>query len=171
MSCSGVRARHALDDDELVHLRRIRDEHLHHEAVDLRLGQRVRALGLDGVLRRHDEERLRDAVRLAADRDLALLHDLEERALHLRRRAVDLVSEEQVREHRAERGLEVAALLVVDARADEVRGDQVRRELDALEVAGDRLRDRLHGERLREARHAFHENVPAREEGDDEALE
>jgi hypothetical protein len=32
----GQRAGHPLDDDELVHFARIRDEDLHHEAVDLR---------------------------------------------------------------------------------------------------------------------------------------
>ena len=84
------------DDDELLLLARIADQHLHHEAVDLRLGQRVGALGLDRVLRRHDEERLRHAVRLAGDRHLVLLHHLEQRALHLGRRAVDLVGEQQV---------------------------------------------------------------------------
>ena len=40
-------------------MRRVVDEHLEHEAVDLRLGQRVRALGLDRVLRREHEERAR----------------------------------------------------------------------------------------------------------------
>src|SRR6266550_2687275 len=51
--------------------------------------------------------------------------------------------EEEVREHGAERCLEVAEALVVDARTDEVGRHQVGRELDALEVAGDRLGDRL----------------------------
>ena len=31
-------------------------------------------------------------------------------------------------------GVELAGLLVVDARADEVRGHEIRRELDALEL-------------------------------------
>ena len=86
---------------------RIPDDDLQHEAVDLRLGKRVRALGLDRVLRRHHEERLRDQVRLVPDRDLTLLHDLEERGLHLGRRAVDLVGEEEVAEDGAELGLEL----------------------------------------------------------------
>jgi hypothetical protein len=41
------------------------------------------------------------------DRDLALLHDLEERGLDLGRCAVDLVGEEEVREDGA--GLDVEA--------------------------------------------------------------
>src|ERR1041384_6248302 len=40
-------------------------------------------------------------MRLALDRHLRLLHYLEERRLRLRRRAVDLVGEQQVDEHRA----------------------------------------------------------------------
>ena len=59
-------------------------------------------------------------MRLAADRDLSLLHRLEQRALHLRRCAIDLVGEDEVREHRVERDLELPMLLVEDARADDV---------------------------------------------------
>ena len=135
-------ARHPLDDDELLGLARVADEHLHHESVDLGLRQRVGALGLDRVLRREDEERVGDLVGLAADRHLALLHDLEERALDLGGRPVDLVGEQQVREDGAERRPELAGLLVVDARADEVGRDEVGRELDALELAADRVGER-----------------------------
>ena len=98
----------------------IADQHLEHEAVDLRLGQRIGALGLDRVLGRQHQERVRHLEGLAADRDLALLHHFEQRALHLGRRAVDLVGQQQVGEDRAERGVELAGLLVVDPRADQV---------------------------------------------------
>ena len=145
-------AGHPLDDDELFFLARIADQHLHHEPVDLRFGQRVGAFGLDRVLRRHHQERRGHAVRLAGDRDLVLLHHLEQRALHLRRRAVDLVGEQQVGEHRPERRVELAGLLVVDARADEVRRHEIGRELDALERAADGARERLDRQRLGEAR-------------------
>ncbi len=110
----------ALDDRHLVALRRVVDDELEHEAVDLRLGQRVRALGLDRVLRREHEERRRHRVRVVADRDLVLLHDLEQRRLHLGGRAVDLVGEQEVAEHRAELGVEPAGVRAVDPRADEV---------------------------------------------------
>ena len=53
-----VRRRHALDDHELLRRARIVDQHLEHEAVDLRLRQRVGAFRLDRVLRRHHEERV-----------------------------------------------------------------------------------------------------------------
>src|SRR5207253_5170344 len=105
------------------------------------------------------------------DGDLALLHDFEQRALHFRRRTVDLIRQEKVGEHRAERCLKVAGALVVDPCADEVGGDEVGRELDALEVSGDRLRDRLYREGLGETGYPFDEEVAAREETDHEALD
>ena len=57
-----------------------------HEAVALGLGQGVRALHLERVLRRDDGERARQHVRRAVDRDLPLLHRLEQRRLGLRAR-------------------------------------------------------------------------------------
>ena len=100
-------------------------------------------------------------MRLPSDRDLPLLHRLEQRALHLRGRPVDLVGQDEVREDRPERDLELAELLVEDPRPDDVRGDEVGRELDALELSADRLRERLHRHRLREPGNALDEEVPA----------
>ena len=57
------------------------------EAVELRLGQRMRAVVLDGILRRHHQERLRQAMHDAVDADRALGHRLEQRRLGLRRLA------------------------------------------------------------------------------------
>jgi hypothetical protein len=108
---------------------------------------------------------------LQADRHLPLLHDLQQGALHLGRRPVDLVGEQQVGEHRAERGVEIPRLLVVDARADQVGGHQVWGELDALELAADGLRQRLDRHRLRQPRHALHQDVPPRQQRDDQPLQ
>ena len=110
-------------------------------------------------------------MRLAADGDLALLHRLEQRALHLGGRTVDLVGQDEVGEHRPERDLELALLLVEDPRADDVGGHQVGGELDALELAADRLGERLHRHRLGEPGHALDEEVAAGQQGDDHALE
>jgi hypothetical protein len=84
-----------------VGLLRIADAELEHEAVDLRLRQRIGALLLDRVLRGEHEERPRQRERLAAQRDLMLLHRLEQRRLDLGRRAVDLVGQHDVGEDRA----------------------------------------------------------------------
>ena len=161
----------ALDDGELLVVLRIADEHLQQEAVDLRLGQRIRALGLDRVLRGHHEERRGNRVRLMSDRHLPLLHHLEQRRLHLRGRAVDLVREQEVAEHGAELRVERALLRAVDPRADEIRRDEVRRELDAGERAAEDARSGLDRQRLREAGHSLDEEVALREEAHEHALE
>ena len=147
------------------------DQHLQHEPVDLRLGQWIGALGLDRVLRGHHEEGVRHRVGLPPDGHLSLLHDLEQRALHLRRRAVDLVGEQEVREHRPERRRELARALVVDAGADEVGGHEVGRELDALELPADGIGERLDRQRLGETGHALDEHVAAGEERDGQPFE
>jgi hypothetical protein len=56
----------------------------------------------------------------ALDRDLLLLHRLEQGGLGLRRRPVDLVGEQHVGEHRAGAEGEVALALVVEERAGDV---------------------------------------------------
>ena len=59
----GRRHAHAARDLGLLDVRRLLDDDLHQEAVALRLGQRVDALGLDRVLRREHEERVRQRLR------------------------------------------------------------------------------------------------------------
>ena len=110
-------------------------------------------------------------IGLVADGDLTLLHRLEQRALHLGRRAVDLVGEHEVREDGAELRGELALLLVVDDRADDVGGQEVRRELDAGELGADRVAERAHRQRLGEAGHALEQHVAAGEQTDEDALD
>ena len=131
------------------------DEDLQHEPVDLGFRQRVRPLRLDRVLRRHHEEGIGDGVGRMRDRDLVLLHDFEQGALHLRRRAVDLVGEQEVAEHRAELGVEASLPRAVDACPDQVRGHEIRRELHACERAPEHPGGRLDGEGLGESGDTF----------------
>ena len=70
---------------------RIVDANVKHEAIDLGFGERIRTLLLDWVLSRHDHERLVELVAGIPDGDLELLHRLQQCALHLGRRPVDLV--------------------------------------------------------------------------------
>jgi hypothetical protein len=147
------------------------DEDLEHEAVDLRLGQRVGALRLDRVLGRHHEERVGHRVRRVAERHLALLHHLEQRRLHLRGGAVDLVRQQEVAEDRPELGVERRAVRAVDARADQVGGDEVGGELDALEGTAEDVGGRLHRQRLGETGHALDQQMPAGQEADEHTLE
>ena len=119
----------------LIGERRIAEREAHRETVELGLGQRVGALVLDRVLRRHHHERALERVRGAVDRDLALLHALEQRRLRLRRGAVHFVDEEQVREHRPRLELEAVRALVEHVDAGDVGREQVGRELEPRERA------------------------------------
>ena len=130
---------------------RIPDLEPHREPVELRLGQRIRALVFDRVLRRHDHERPPELVALAVDRDLLLLHALEERRLRLWGRAVDLVDEQEVGEDRSGPELELVRALVEDVHAGHVRRQQVRCELQPREGHVERARQRLRQHRLADA--------------------
>ena len=155
-------------DLDLLIFREVVHDDVEHEPVELRLGQRIRALELDRVLRREDEERLLELVRLALHRHAMLLHRLEQRRLRLRRRAVDLVGEHDVREDRPGREHHVPAarlrIVLDDVGARDVARHQVRRELDARELEVEHLRDRVDQQRLRQARHADDQAVAAGEQ-------
>ena len=138
---------------------RIAEREPDHEAVDLRLGQRIRALVLDRVLGREDQERPRQLVRHRVDGDVALLHALEQARLRLRRRAVDLVDEHDVGEDRTRPELEARLTLVVDLGADDVGRQEVGRALHARELAVDRPRQRAGQRRLADARVVLDEDV------------
>ena len=167
----GHAGQRALDHRQLVLGLGVADDDLEHEPVDLSLGQRVGALRLNRVLGRHHEERARRRERLLADRDLALLHDFEQGGLHLRRRAVDLVGEQEVAEDGPELDVEVTVLRPVDPGADEVARHQVRGELDPVERPAQHLGGRLDRQRLRETRDAFDEQVAVRQEADEDSFE
>ena len=110
-------------------------------------------------------------MRRVLDRHLPLRHRLEQRGLRLRRSAVDLVAEEQVREDRPRPELEVAGALVVDRRAGDVGGHQVGRELDPLEAHVAHLRERARDQRLREARVVLEQHVAVGEKREQAGLE
>ena len=144
------------------------DDDVEHEAIELGFGQRIGAFELDRVLRREDEERLVERVGAALDRDAVLLHRLEQRRLGFRRRAVDFVREHDVREDRPRGEHHLAAsgrrVFLNDVRAGDVRRHQVGRELDAVELQVQHLRQRRDEQRLRQARHADDEAVAADEQ-------
>src|SRR5437899_1960500 len=73
---TGEIARGRFDDGLLFVLGRIRHPQLEHEAVELRLGQRIGALLLDRILGGEHEKRRRQLMRLARRRHLMLLHRL-----------------------------------------------------------------------------------------------
>jgi hypothetical protein len=137
--------------------------------------KRIRPFLLDRVLRREHEERLGESIRLSGRRHRMLLHRLQQRGLRLRRRAVDLVGEDDVREDRSVHELEDAApgrvILLEQLRPRDVRRHQVRRELHARERQLERLRDRLHEQCLREPWNADEQRVSAGEQRRDEVVD
>src|SRR5204862_4851343 len=72
---------------------------------------------------------------------------------------------------RAELGVERAFAGPVDARADEVRRDEVGRELDAGERPAEHAGGRLDRQRLGEARHSLDQQVALCEQAYEDALE
>jgi hypothetical protein len=144
---------------------------LNGEAIELRLGQRVRPLHLDRVLRRQHEERRRQRVGLLADGHRLLLHRLEQRGLRLRRRAVDLVGEHDVREDRPALELEAARQLarlaastirLVPSTSAGIRsGVNWMRENDSSSASASVPNE----QRLAQAGHAFQQHVAAGEQG------
>ena len=164
-------AAHALEDHPFLGLVRVPHPELQQEAVHLGLGQGVGALLLDGVLGGQDQEGIGQREGLLADGDLPLLHGLQQRALHLGRGAVDLVGQDDAVEHRALLHRELARLAAVDGGAHDVGGQQVRRELDALEAGLDGLGQGAHGQGLGQAGDALEQDVAVGHQAEEHALD
>jgi hypothetical protein len=160
----------AAHDLALLFPGRVGDDDLEHEPVHLGFRQRVGALLLDGVLGSQDQERVLQEIGDLADGDLALLHGLQQRAVHLGGCPVDLVRQHDIGEDGPLAGGENPLVRVVDQGADEVGGQQVRRELDALEARVDQLGQALDHLGLGESRHALDEDVAVAQQGDQDPL-
>ncbi len=127
-------------------------------------GSGIRSVVLDRILRRQHEERFRQRVRVVVDCDLRFVHRFQQRRLRFRRRAVDFVGHDDVRENRPRLELEFLRRGIVDAHADHVARQQIGGELNALERALKRIRQRLRQRRLAHARHVLDQQVAAREQ-------
>ena len=111
-------------------------------------------------------------MRVVADRDGALLHRLEQRALRAGRGPVDLVGQDQAAEERARLEHELRSVIgPVDQHdgARDVGGHEVGRELDAVVRDAERAGERAHHARLADARHALEQRVAAQDEADHHA--
>ena len=95
-----IRAGRGGDDLDLLLLRGIADLQLEHEAVELRLRQRIGAFLLDRVLRGETKNGSGSSYVWPPAVTRVLLHRLEQGRLRLRRGAVDFVGEHQVGEDR-----------------------------------------------------------------------
>ncbi|CAB4920261.1 unannotated protein [freshwater metagenome] len=155
---------HAFHDRHLLGRSGVADDDFHEEAVALRFGQRVHTLALDRVLRGEHEERIGCGEGAPADRDLLLGHDLEQCRLHLRRRAVDLIGQDEVGKHRTQLDVKRLGGRPVDTGTDDVGRQEVGGELQAGERSAAHPGERLDGERLRDTGYALEEAVATREQ-------
>ena len=108
---------------------------------------------------------------IAAGGDLPLGHRLEQRGLHLGRRAVDLVDEHERVEERPGDEVEAPVVGAEDLGAGHVGRHEVGRALDAREARVEAGGERLDGAGLGEARRALDQQVPAGEDADGEPLD
>ena len=162
---------HVLADDELLLIRLgVVQHHLQHEAVGLSLGQGIGALLFDRVHGGQHQEGLRQVEGLLTDGDLAFLHGLQQRALHLGGCPVDLVGQDEVAEERTLLHAELLVLLAVDQRADQVGRQEVGRELDPAEIHVDGLCQGLDRERLGQTGYAFQQDMPIGQQGHEQLL-
>ena len=145
---------------------RVADAQPHQESVELRFRQRVGAVMFHGVLRGDHHERLRQRMRLPVDADLAFVHGFEQRRLRFRRGAVDLVGQQEITEDRSRLKLKGFRVGVVDGDAKHVAGKHIAGELQPVEAAGNRARQRLSQRSLADAGHIFDEQMAARQQAD-----
>jgi hypothetical protein len=96
---------------------------------------------------------------LPFDRDLALLHGLEEARLRPWSGAVNLIRQDHVGLDRARPQLKVARLLVIEEEPGDIGRQQIGRELDATERAVQTAREGSRQRRLAHAGHVFDEHV------------
>jgi len=126
-------------------------------------------LPLDGVLGSEDEERLFQFVGLALDGDAVLLHGLQQSGLGFRRRAIDLVGEDDVGEYGSRQEDQLPApcfrILLDQIRAGDVRGHQIRRELNAREAEIQNLGKGVDKKSFRQARDTDDQAVTAHQHG------
>src|SRR5207249_43145 len=154
----------AFEDLDLLFPRRIADVDPEEEPVHLGLRERVGAFVFDRILRRNDEERPVEGERLALEGRLPFLHRLEQGGLRLRGGPVDLVRQEELGEDRTAAEDEVARLAVVHVGARDVRGQEVRGELDPPEGEAEARREGLRNQRLRQTRHVLDQEVSIAED-------
>ncbi len=150
---------------------RVIDQDLEHEPIDLRLRQRVRPLVIYGILSRKHEERIREPVRCVADRDLPFLHGFEKGALYLGGRSIDLIRKENVCEHGTTPNDELAGRTLVHKRPDEIRGQEIGRELDARKRHTNGFGECSGGKSLCEAGHTLEQHMSASQEADEQPLD
>ena len=168
----GIGNRRGLQFEQVhfVIIARIAHFHAKQESVELRFGETVNAFLLDGILRGENEERSRELNRLSVHGDLIFLHRFEQSRLRFCGRTVDFISEEHLAEYWSFSKDKVVLLTIENGRSGHVRREEVGRKLHALKVAAEELGEHFRERRLGDAGHAFEQDVPPRDHGDEESI-
>ena len=104
-------------------------------------------------------------------RHRVLAHGLEQRRLGARRRAVDLIRENDIGEKGSLNELKGSGILTIDRDPDDIRRQGVGCELDAVEIELERPRERLGQGRLPDSRNVFEQHVTAGQKRRDERID
>jgi hypothetical protein len=163
----------AVDDAVQIFARRIADENLHEKTVELGLGQRVRTLHFDRVLRGHYQERNLELVRGGPAGDGPLLHGFQEGGLGFGGGAVNFVGQDEISKDWAGLKAEGFGAMIVafdDHAAHDVSGHEIGSELNPRIF---QVKDMAQGSQqcgLAESGDAFQQDVAAGEQADEHAI-
>jgi hypothetical protein len=153
----------------------IADFDVDHETIKLSFGQRVCSFLLDGILRGQDKERQRQRERAPSGSNFVLLHGLQKRRLSFRRRTVDFVGQQNIREDRALEKLKApsagARIFLQDVRSRDVRRHQIGRELNPIEFEVQDFREGADQKRFRQSGNADQQTMALGEQGDQNFLD
>ncbi len=145
---------------------RIPHGNAHQEAIQLALRKHVRSFELKWILSGDDHERGGQAVRGSVGRHLPITHRLQQGALRSRRRSVDFIGQDNIRENRAAIENKLGGIRIKDAAAHNIAGQQVGRELNPTEDAVQAASQGLADQRLADSRHVLQQDMLASHQSD-----
>src|SRR6266576_4483182 len=113
----------------------IADSQADQKPVELAFRQRISSLELVGILSGQNQERRSQRSCLTIHRHLVVVHRFQKGALSARSRSIDLIGDHDLSKERTRLKNKLPCTLIEDARADQVAGQQIGRELNAAESA------------------------------------
>ena len=125
---------------------------------------------LSRVLCRDDHKRRTERIGLIVERNLRLTHRLQQAALSLRRRTIDFIRQDYIRENGSGDELKRLLLSIENRHAHNVRRQQIACKLNALERAVQRSCKAVSQRGFADSRNIFEKEMPASEQCDEAHL-
>ena len=163
-----VSGRCLLDYGHFVVFRKVVDQNVEHESVELRFGQRIGAFHFDRVLRRQHKEWFVQRVALSRCGDLMFLHCFQQSRLSLWWGAVNFICKQHIGKNGARNEPHRSATSTVffqNFSTSNVGWHQVGRKLDSVELEVEQLSDGLDEKCLRQSRCSGDQTVAASQQG------